>query len=84
MNLVDVVENLSEEERQAAHAAIASTLAELVCTPTNTREACAYQQGQRGARLDKANPHKKKSVDYTWWQMGFDAEQRNLEVTKCA
>lgn len=53
--------------------------------PTNTREACAYQQGQRGARLGKPNPHKKKSsVDYTWWQKGFDAEQRNLEVTQCA
>lgn len=53
--------------------------------PTNTREACAFQQGQRGARLNKANPHKKKSsVDYTWWQKGFDAEQRNLEATQCA
>lgn len=53
--------------------------------PSNTREACAYQQGQRGARLSKPNPHKKKSsVDHTWWQKGFEAEQRNLEATTCA
>lgn len=41
--------------------------------PSNTRQACAFEQGQRAVRTGKTNPHKKNSVDHLWWAKGYDS-----------
>lgn len=50
--------------------------------PSNTREQCAFDRGaqagehaKRNGGIHGGNPHKKGSVEYKFWNEGFDSAQ---------